>query len=181
MESVNKQVAPLKAKAEELMGSVDTLMAAFKAIMNDETVTNLETSFKDIHTTFKNLAATTTAIDTLVNTEANRLGSIMANVDSLTIALNENKESIGNIIKNFESISDSLSKADFLAVVEKADSSITSLNQILLKINEGQGSMGKLMNNDSLYRELNKSAEELNKLLKDIRENPKRYVKFSLF
>lgn len=181
MESVNKQVAPLKAKAEELMGSVDTLMASFKAILNDETVKNLGTSFEDIHTTFKNLATTTTTIDTLVLTESNRLRTIMANVDSLAESLNENRESIGKVIKNFEVISDSLSKADFLAVIEKADSSISSLNQILLKINEGQGSMGKLMNNDSLYRELDKSAEELNKLLKDIRENPKRYVKFSLF
>ena len=181
MESVNKQVAPLKAKAEELMSSVDTLMAAFNAILNDETVSNLGTSFQDIHTTFENLATTTTTIDTLVTTEASRLSIILANIDSLTASLNENRTGISNIIKNFESISDSLSQADLLAIFQKADSSISSLNQILAKINEGQGTAGMLMNNDSLYRELNKSAEELNKLLKDVRENPKRYVKFSLF
>jgi phospholipid/cholesterol/gamma-HCH transport system substrate-binding protein len=139
------------------------------------------TSFKDIHTTFRNLATTTSNIDTLVNEESNRLSSILANFDSLTKSFNENREGLTNIINNFESISDSLSKADILAIFQKADSSITSLNTILLKINEGQGTAGMLMNNDSLYRELDKSAEELNKLLKDIRENPKRYVKFSLF
>jgi len=52
---------------------------------------------------------------------------------------------------------------------------------IVAKINAGEGTIGMLMHNDTLYMELNKSAEELNLLLQDIRENPKRYVKFSLF
>jgi len=58
---------------------------------------------------------------------------------------------------------------------------LDELEVILAKINEGEGTLGMLMHNDTLYMELNKSAEELNLLLKDIRENPKRYVKFSLF
>ncbi len=181
MESVNKQVAPLKAKAEVLMGSVDTLIAAFNAVMNDNTVQNLSTSIEDIQTTFKSLASTTSNLDNLVRSEGNRLQSILSNVDSLSLTLSNNREGLSNIISNFESISDSLSKANIAEVIHKADSSISSLNQILAKINEGQGTAGKLMNNDSLYRELNKSAGELNKLLKDVRENPKRYVKFSLF
>ena len=181
MESVNKQVAPLKAKAEVLMGSVDTLITAFNAVMNDKSVQNLSTSIEDIQSTFKNLSSTTSRLDDLATSEGNRLSSILANVDSLSLTLSNNREGLSNIISNFESISDSLSKANIAEVIHKADSSISSLNQILAKINEGQGTAGKLMNNDSLYRELNKSAEELNKLLKDIRENPKRYVKFSLF
>ena len=181
MESVNKQVAPLKAKAEVLMGSVDTLITAFNAVMNDKSVQNLSTSIEDIQSTFKNLSSTTSRLDDLVTSEGNRLSSILANVDSLSLTLSNNREGLSNIISNFESISDSLSKANIAEVIHKADSSISSLNQILAKINEGQGTAGKLMNNDSLYRELNKSAEELNKLLKDVRENPKRYVKFSLF
>ncbi len=181
MESVNKQVAPLKAKAEVLMGSVDTLIAAFNAVMSDTTVQNLSASIEDIQSTFKNLSSTTSRMDDLVTSEGNRLQSILTNVDSLALTLSNNREGLTNIINNFESISDSLSKANIAEVIHKADSSINSLNQILAKINEGQGTAGKLMNNDSLYRELDKSAEELNKLLKDIRENPKRYVKFSLF
>lgn len=181
MESVNKQVAPLKAKAEVLMGSVDTLIAAFNTVMNDETVKSLSSSIKDIQTTFKNLSSTTSRLDDLATSEGNRLSNILTNTDSLIATLNSNREGLSRIIGNFESISDSLSKANIAAIIYKADSSINSLNQILAKINEGQGTAGKLMNNDSLYRELNKSAEELNKLLKDVRENPKRYVKFSLF
>jgi phospholipid/cholesterol/gamma-HCH transport system substrate-binding protein len=181
MESVNKQVAPLKAKAEELMGSVDTLLSAFNAVMNDETVKNLSTSIEDIQSTFKNLASTTSRLDDLATSEGNRLKSILSNVDSLSLTLSENREGLSNIINNFESISDSLSKVNIASVVYKADSAINNLNQILAKINEGTGTAGKLINSDSLYRELNKSAGELNKLLKDIRENPKRYVKFSLF
>jgi phospholipid/cholesterol/gamma-HCH transport system substrate-binding protein len=181
MESVNKQVAPLKAKAEVLMSSVDTLIAPFNTELNKNTTENLKASIQDITTTFKNLSRTTSTIDTLVEEESNRLAIILAHVDSLTGTLSDNREDLSKIIINFRSISDSLAKTDFLSIIQKADSSINSLNQILAKINEGQGTAGMLMNNDSLYRELDKSAEELNKLLKDIRENPKRYVKFSLF
>jgi phospholipid/cholesterol/gamma-HCH transport system substrate-binding protein len=181
MESVNKQVAPLKAKAEVLMSSVDTLIAAFNTVLNKNTTENLKASIQDITTTFKNLSRTTSTIDTLVEEESNRLAIILAHVDSLTGTLSDNREDLSKIIINFRSISDSLAKTDFLSIIQKADSSINSLNQILAKINEGQGTAGMLMNNDSLYRELDKSAEELNKLLKDIRENPNRYVKFSLF
>ena len=181
MESVNKQVGPLKAKAELLMGSVDTLIAAFNSVMSDTTVSNLENSIQDIQTTLQNLSSASSNIDKFVYSESSRLGSIINNIDSLAISLKDNREGFSNIVNNLERTTDSLSKANLLAVVQKADSSINSLNQILTKINEGQGTAGKLMNNDSLYIELNKSAEELNKLLKDIRENPKRYLKFSLF
>jgi len=181
IESVNKQVAPLKAKAEMLMGSVDTLIAAFNTVMIDETVQNLSSSIKDIQNTFKNLNSTTSQLDNMTFTEGNKISRMLTNVDSLIVTLKDNRKGFSNIIQNFESISDSLSKVNIAEVIYKADSSINSLNQILAKINEGQGTAGKLMNNDSLYRELNKSAEELNKLLKDVRENPNRYVKFSLF
>ena len=55
------------------------------------------------------------------------------------------------------------------------------MHEILDKINKGEGTMGMLVNNDSLYRRLTKSSEDLDKLLIDMKENPKRYVHFSLF
>ena len=70
---------------------------------------------------------------------------------------------------------------DIGGTLNRANSVIEELNIILTQINKGQGTMGMLMHNDTLYMEINRSAEELNLLLKDIRENPKRYVKFSLF
>jgi phospholipid/cholesterol/gamma-HCH transport system substrate-binding protein len=78
-------------------------------------------------------------------------------------------------------ISDSLAKSDIQGTFAHINSTLAQLETTLNKINSGEGSIGMLINDDSLYIELDKSAKELNLLLKDIRENPKRYVKFSLF
>lgn len=85
------------------------------------------------------------------------------------------------MITNLETFSDTLTKTDISGTFKRANTSLAELEKILAQINEGQGTLGMLMYNDTLYLEIEKTAEELNLLLKDIRENPKRYVKFSLF
>jgi len=181
MEEVNAQVQPIKRKAENLMASIDSLVIAFQAVFNQEARQNLAESFNNIKHTFSNLENTTSNIDSLVTKERSSISSILENVDSLTYSLKQNRQQISNIISNFEIVSDSLSKTDIPGTLRRADKAIAELNIILTAINEGQGTVGMLMHNDTLYMELNRSAEELNLLLKDIRENPKRYVKFSLF
>ena len=58
---------------------------------------------------------------------------------------------------------------------------MADFSQIMNKINKGEGSIGQLLNNDTLYLELEKSSRDLNLLLEDIRLHPKKYVKLSLF
>jgi len=181
MDEVNAQVQPIKIKAENLLGSIDSLVVAFQAVLNEDAIANLSESFNSMRRTFSNLENTTTNIDSLVITERSNISAILQNVDSLTLTLSQNRDRISNILANFEVVSDSLSKVDIGGTLTRANNAIDELNIILTQINEGQGTVGMLMHNDTLYMELNRSAEELNLLLLDIRENPKRYVKFSLF
>jgi len=181
MDEVNAQVQPIKAKAESLLASIDTLVVAFQAIFNESARKNLSESFDNINKSFSNIQSTTTNLDTLMITEGNRVSSILNNIDSLTFTLSENREKFASIISNFEMISDSLAKADIPATFNRANNTLDELEMILAKINDGEGTIGMLMHNDTLYFELNRTAEELNLLLKDIRENPKKYVKFSVF
>jgi phospholipid/cholesterol/gamma-HCH transport system substrate-binding protein len=181
MEEVNAQVQPIKAKAENLLASIDTLVVAFQTIFNESARNNLRESFDNLNQSFSNIQSATSTIDTLMVSEGNRVASILKNIDSLTATLSANREKFASIITNFEEISDSLASADIPGTFNRANQTLDELETILAKINEGEGTIGMLMHNDTLYMELNKSAEELNLLLKDIRENPKRYVKFSLF
>lgn len=180
-DAVNAQVQPIKKKAEDLLQSVDSLVVAIQTIFNEGAVENLTNSFEDISKTFANLQSTTSNLDTLVIEEGGRISSILQNVDSLSLTLKENRESFAAIIRNFETISDSLARADITGTFHRANKSLDNLDGILSKIERGEGTLGMLLYNDTLYMEINKSAEELNKLLEDIRLNPKRYVKFSLF
>ncbi len=181
MAEVNSQVQPIKKKAENLMASIDTLVTAFQSIFNESARNNIKESFQNIELTFENLQRTTSNIDTLVVEESTRISDILINLDSLTTALNENKDNIKNIIANFEIISDSLAKSEIPGTFARANRTLDDMQSILEKVNNGHGTLGMLMNDDSLYLELNRSATALDSLLNDIKKNPKRYVRFSLF
>jgi phospholipid/cholesterol/gamma-HCH transport system substrate-binding protein len=181
MAEVNAQMQPIKKKAEDLLGSIDTLVIAFQSIFNEQARTNIKESFQNIELTFANLQRTSSNIDTLVVEESSRISDILINMDSLTTALNANKGNIQNIITNFEIISDSLANSEIPGTFARINLALDEMSSILAKIDSGEGTFGKLMNDDSLYLELNRSASALDSLLLDVRKNPKRYVRFSLF
>ncbi len=181
MEEVNAQVQPIKKKAEDLLGSIDTLVVAFQSIFNESARTNLKESFNDIRSTFANLESATGNIDNMVVNEASRISSILIKLDSLTLTLSQNREGISNIVSNFEVISDSLAKSDIPATFANINATLNEMQVLLHSIQAGEGTMGQLMVNDSLYHHLNRSAADLDSLLRDVKENPKRYVKFSVF
>jgi phospholipid/cholesterol/gamma-HCH transport system substrate-binding protein len=181
MQEVNAQVQPIKMKAENLLSSIDSLVVVIQAILNENARKNLTASFDGLKNTMENLESATGNIDTLITSESRRISRILKNVDSLSLTLKNNRESFAAIITNFEKISDSLVVADIPGTFNRVNSSLDHLDSILLAIDRGEGTVGMLMHDDTLYIELTKSAEELNKLLEDIRLNPKRYVKFSLF
>ena len=149
--------------------------------MNKNTIDNIIMSFQSVSKTIKNLEETTATIDQFIGTEQSRLSSILYNVELITRNLEQNNGEITRMISNIATLSDSLAKADMVSVINNADKSLTELNHLLEGVNRGQGTIGQLMQNDSLYYQLESSAEQLNKLLEDVRLNPKRYVKISVF
>jgi phospholipid/cholesterol/gamma-HCH transport system substrate-binding protein len=114
-------------------------------------------------------------------TEKPKISSLLTNLNGITSNLNKNEVKITNILNNFSNLSDTLAKTQLKSAVANADNTLKELNGLLAKINQGQGTLGKLAKNDSLYNNLNQSAADLDKLLQDLKENPKRYVHFSLF
>ncbi len=181
MAEVNAQVQPIKKKAEDLLGSIDTLVIAFQSIFNESARQNLKETFEHLEKTFENLQHATSNIDTLVVEESSRISAILINLDSLTTTLNENKGNISSIIDNFKIISDSLAQSEIPGTFARANKVLDDMKLILDKINEGHGTLGMLMNDDSLYLELNRSATALDSLINDVKNNPKKYVRFSLF
>jgi phospholipid/cholesterol/gamma-HCH transport system substrate-binding protein len=180
-DAVNQQIAPLKNKAEELIGSIDSAVVAIRGVFNRRTRENLRNSIESIRITLKNLERATYTIDTLVSTQKNRLAAILDNVESITSNLRENNENITNIINNFSTISDSLAKAQIPKTFDNINSTISDLAEVVEKVNSGQGTIGLLLNDDKLYNNLQKASNNLNALLEDLQQNPKKYVRFSLF
>lgn len=180
-ESFSRQFAPLQAKAENLISNIDSVMTVVSLVLNTKTRDNIDKSFESVKRAIFSLEQTAYKLDNLIGSEKTKLSGIMSNLNNITGNLSKNEQKINSILNNFSSLSDSLAKANLKEAVNNADKSLAELNKVLLRINEGQGTLGKLAKNDSLYNNLNKSALNLDLLLEDLRLNPKRYVHLSVF
>lgn len=180
-ESFNRQLGPLQVKAESLISSIDSVMTVVSLVLNTRTRSNIEQSFESVRRAILTIEQTAYKMDDLIASEKPKMSTIFSNLSGITSNLNKSEQKINNILTNFSNLSDSLAKSQLRSAVSNADNTLRELNQLVGKINAGQGTMGKLIKNDSLYNSLNRSSEGLDKLLKDLKENPKRYVHFSIF
>jgi phospholipid/cholesterol/gamma-HCH transport system substrate-binding protein len=180
-EAVDKRIAPLQKKVEGLISSIDSVVIIVQAILNEDARGNLTASFEGVKRAILTLEKTSLRLDTLVASEKHKLSSIFSKIESISSNIAANNDKITNVINNFSNISDSLAKVNFKQTLDNANNAIANTTSIIEKINRGEGSMGMLINNDSLYRKLDKSAQDLDKLLIDLRVNPERYMHFSVF
>jgi len=95
--------------------------------------------------------------------------------------LAENSDKLTSTFSSLENIADTLAAADIYNSINNLKSSLEKAAVLLENLNNGQGTAGQLMTNDSLYKNLSSSLGSLNLLLLDMKANPKRYVHFSLF
>ena len=172
-DEVNAQILPLKNKAEELIGSVDSLLTIVAAVLNKNTRNSLSNSIKSLDETFAILSKTMVKIDSMVYDNDARVSKVLSNLETITSNLNDSASGIKPILYSLTSISDSLSKSNLGSLV-------TNINKISENINSGSGSLSKLMNDEKLYNNFEKSTSELAELIEDIKNNPKRYVNFSI-
>jgi len=180
-QEVNRQLLPLKTKAENLISSIDSIAVIVQQVLNKNTRENLVEAIENVKQTLQNIAHTTQNLDTLMGTQRNNLSRIISNVESISSNLKQNNDEISNILTNFSNISDSLAKARIPYTIAQVNKAVEDLDLVLQKINRGEGTVGQLLSNEQLYKEVEKAARDLNLLLEDIKKNPSKYVKVSVF
>jgi phospholipid/cholesterol/gamma-HCH transport system substrate-binding protein len=165
-DEVSAQILPLKIKTEELISSIDSVMTIITAVLNKDARENLSNSLQSLDLTFSLMSQTMIKVEQIVDQNDDKIFSIITNLE-------ENNNKITNILTNFSQISDDIARSNIKNL-------LSSLENAALKLNNSEGSLGKLINNQDLYLNLEKSSRELEALIKDIKENPKRYVSFSI-
>lgn len=180
-EQVSMQVLPLKKRAEELLASLDSALTVVTYVFNENTRKNLSESFEHINQTVLNISQTSGTLNQLMQNNAANISSILTNMDSISTGLKNNGNRFNTIIQNIESISDSLSQINTTPIFAEIEQSLNGLSKIIQKLQQSDNSAGLLLNDDQLYNNLNKLSTSLDLLLKDFRNNPKRYVHFSAF
>lgn len=166
MGMINEQIAPLQAKVESFVVNTDSVMQNVNHLMNDENQKNIQESLANMNailSKFKNTAANLESM----TTEGGKIDSIMTGAN---ITMN-----------NLAQISDSLQAANIGATVAELQQSLESFNMILDSVKTGQGTLGKLMKDEALYTNLTNASKELEELLREVKEHPKRFVHLSVF
>lgn len=162
-ELVNKRLTPLQEKLETTIVSADSLLLNINSVFDDRTKANLRNSIAELNSTISSFKTTSSSLNELVVKNQDNLESTLKNIE--------------NISNNLSAITDSIVKSDVVQTIENLENTISNFNAILVKIESGEGSMGKLMKEEGLYNNLEGATKEMEELLRDIKLHPKRYFR----
>ena len=110
-----------------------------------------------------------------------KLTQMVSHLESITRNLKQHNQELTAAMINIESITDSIAKSELKSTISNTNLTLQQTHQILEKINNGEGTVGMLVNNDTLYHNLEALSKELELLLKDLQANPKKYINVSVF
>lgn len=164
---VNEKLSPLQEKIESMIVHADSVLIAFNNVLDTQRQEALRQSIDQFNETTAALTVLTTSLDKNLNTSNG--------------TLNRTFSSLARASANAAAITDSLQQAPLGKTIRALQQTSQDLAHITSKISSGEGSLGKLVQSDSLINALNQTNTQAQLLLKDLRLNPKRYVHFSLF
>ncbi len=151
--------------------SLDTIASSLKA--------TIQTGVID--TVLDNIASLSQRIDVILAHNAGKVDDIVTDVHGLTATIHQNDDKINNMIANLDRISEELAGEKVQQGINDAVSALAKLDTLLTNINQGNGTMGQIMVNDSLYHNLKNSLNSLDLLLTDLKANPKKYINVTVF
>ncbi|MCT1525601.1 MULTISPECIES: MlaD family protein [Sphingobacterium] len=176
-----EKVEPLQKKIENLVEKLDSVLSGVNSVLDDGFQRDFKSSVHSISVSLKNLEKITSDVDGLMGSEKNRLANIMANLESITNNFKNNNAKINNILGNLDSLSSDLSKTEIKATIDNANQAMRDVQAITNKINSGEGSIGLLIHDEKLYNNLNNASKSLDELVNDLKTNPGKYLKISIF
>lgn len=167
-------ISPLKEKVESMITTLDTVLSNLNEIMTPGFTS-------DVRASMASLSNTTKTVDEILSSREEELKSMLADLAKFSSVLSSNSDNLDNTLKNLSAVSDTIAAADLYSTVMNLKSTLERTSLLMGDLNDGKGTAGQLFTNDSLYINLSNSLGSLNQLLNDMKENPKRYVHFSLF
>ena len=166
-ELVQQKLTPLQQKVEGAVSNADSLLISVNEILDEPTKRELQESIAGLNALVKAFKGSADNLNLLLENNRQQLDNSLKNVDKIT--------------SNFSKLSDTLLQSDLGSTLASFQTTVERLNDILAKIEKGEGSLGKLHKDDALYDNLADASKELDLLLQDFRLNPKRYVNVSVF
>ena len=180
-EAVKQELLPLRQKTDQLIAGVDDILINLQSVFQDSATQGLPKAFESIQRTMENLESTSRTLDLTVDENRAALKGIIDNMEELTGFVNSQQGALSNALGNFSQISDSLAELQLATTLRKADASVSELNRLLEGLNNGEGTLGALLKNDTLHNGLLATNKEVQNLINDLYLNPQRYIRVSVF
>ena len=166
-DALAQQLEPLQAKIQELLENADVLFTNVNDILDTQTRQNLKSSIASLNATLSEFSVASKNVNELLADNKSHLNNTLKNVDKVS--------------GNFATISDSLAKANLGQTVKNLEKTLAKVDKIMAELEQGKGTMGKLIKDETIYTNFSKTSKELELLLQDVRLHPTRYVNVSLF
>jgi len=169
--SVSEKLNPLQSKIENMIVTADSLLVGLNDVIDERTRTNLKTSISEFNQSMANFKDITNSINEILEQNKESLEKTLTNASVVT--------------KNFETLTETLNnelqEAQIAETVKELKTTIANINTIVANLDKGEGSLGKLLKDEKMYSNLTNASKELEDLLREMKEHPKRFVHFSLF
>lgn len=175
------QVEPIQKKAADIASVLDSVLHSINNTLNDDFRKDFDRSMHSIANSLENLDAITGQLNSLVGQEKGRISDILKNAESITANLQANNIQITSLLENLNTISDQVAKANFAHTIESANEAMADLQQVVNRIENGEGTIGLLLKDEELYNNLKSASDNLDNLLIDMKSRPGRYIHFSVF
>jgi len=166
-DNLGKKLEPTQKKIEGLVTNADKLMVSINSILDTQTRNNLQQAISQLNQTLAEFNKLGKGANTLLSSNQKSLNTSLKNIENLS--------------GNFAKVSEDLEKAKLGETIKNLESTLGNVNKILANMEKGQGTMGKLMNDEAMYNNFTKASKELELLLQDLRLHPTRYVNVSVF
>lgn len=174
LSTIGDVIDPIKEKVMSLVTVLDSVIASINDVVDPEFKQNLSGMMTHLN-------STTGSLDRILGSKEKELKETLDNITKFSDMLSANTQKMNSTFSNLESITDTLAAADLYNSISHLKASLEKASLLLENLNDGKGTAGQLLTNDSLYTNLNNSLASLNLLLEDVKSNPKKYVHFSLF
>ena len=166
-ELVNQILPQVQLQIEAVMKNAEIVLQNINTLFDDETKNELKSSIEDFSNLTKSLSDTSNEISNLIANNSENLTNSLADFRSAS--------------NNIKSITDSLNSDDINSLTTNLNSLVNNLNSITTSLKNSDGTAGKLINDKSVYENLENATNQLNQLIEDIKLNPNRYINFSVF
>lgn len=166
-ESLKEKLVPLQEKFEKLILNSDKLVTGFNNVLDEKGQQDLKISLSELRQTIEQFHEASSNVNTIIDDNKGQINGAVANFNKVT--------------SDFSKISDSLNKADLGKTVKDLQKTLANVDKMIADLQAGKGTMGKLLKDEELYKNLEKTSKELELLLEDVRLNPTRYVNVSVF